>query len=288
MPNGDVLYYNGLNSDFPQARIAVYDSNFNQIFFRGGIRDDGFFSAGGPGPYYLAIAGNQAAAVNYSFVLHNASAAPEVAFGVDTTGTLSTGQSHVIFRFDGGAGKRLMYDGLGTNNDNVNANLYSPSASLIRSINSDLDSPILSLYDTSDHYLVIAGEVAAAADYSFRLLDVAAAPQIQFGQVTTGHLDSGRHTNLYRVTASPPGTATFDNLTLTAGAGQCNLAGDRSGEYGSRRDQRSIRSGFANPVWRRVCRSILWPPGRRRRQLHVPKHIRTNSPVTPPGLGVLE
>jgi len=91
-----------------------------------------FFRVTGPGPYYLFVRGVQGTAENFSFVVQDPAAAPLLALGTDVTGTLPTGQSIVFYRLAGTAGERVYYDGLGTNDDNVIATLYSPSGAFLQ------------------------------------------------------------------------------------------------------------------------------------------------------------
>jgi RHS repeat-associated protein len=215
---GQLLFFNGLNADNAQVRVDIYDANFNAITARG-ISEDAFFTVTGPGPYRVFVRGQQTTAANYSFQIEDVASKPLLTLGTDVTGTLPTGQSDVIFRLAGTTGERVLYDGLGTNDDAVNATLYGPGGTFIDRNNADRDFGLDTLYNTGDHYVVIAGSLAAPAGYAFRVLDTATAPAVQFGQDVSGHLPTGRYTNLYRVTGTPPGTATFHNLSLSSGAG---------------------------------------------------------------------
>ena len=196
---GQTLYYNGLTTGSPNGSVEVYDSNRKNLLFRGNFREDALFTANDAGPFYLVLRGQNSTPTSFKFELLDASLAPTVPFGTDTSGVLPHGQSHVIFRFDGLAGQRILYDGLDNDNDNVTATILDPAGNFVRNMNADQDSPLLTLGTSGPHYLIISGDLAAAADFKFRLLDVADAPLITLGVETTGQLPNERYAQLYRI-----------------------------------------------------------------------------------------
>jgi len=64
--------------------------------------------------------------------------------------------------------------------------------------------------------VAVQGTAAADFDYSFRLLDVAAAPAISLGTIVSGHLNQGLEAALYRLAVTPGQLLEYDGIQGTA------------------------------------------------------------------------
>jgi hypothetical protein len=131
--------------------------------------------------------------------------------GTVYSGTLaSPGEQHE-FTFQGSAGQRLLYDGLDGDMDRINALLISPDGSLAGSANSDEDFGPLTLPASGLYRLVIGGSSDVLADYSFRIIDLAATPSLPAALNTVIHGTlSTNEAALYRFDAQAGQRLYFD------------------------------------------------------------------------------
>src|SRR5204863_121441 len=116
---------------------------------------------------------------------------------------LKPGDEH-RFTFTGSAGQRLFYDALDADSDSINAYLYDPVGNYVYvnnccnfAVNSDNDVGPFTLPFSGMYTLVIKGSGDYVSDYSFRLLDVAAAPAISYGVNVTNQLNPQLQAQLY-------------------------------------------------------------------------------------------
>src|SRR6266478_2031884 len=93
------------------------------------------------------------------------------------SGTISLPGQEDRFTFTGTAGQRLYYDALDYDFDAINVQLISPSGAIpFVNGNSDSDVGPLTLMETGTYTLLQKASGDYTNDYSFRLLDLAAAP----------------------------------------------------------------------------------------------------------------
>ncbi|MBM3878409.1 MAG: hypothetical protein FJ387_01625 [Verrucomicrobia bacterium] len=100
-----------------------------------------------------------------------------LAFGTETTGSLTAAGEEHRFEFTGAAGQRLLYDALDTDADNINVRLLDPGGAIFAlSQNSDSDSAPFTLTVAGTYTLIVGGNTPTLGDYRFRLIEVASPP----------------------------------------------------------------------------------------------------------------
>src|SRR5438045_2620303 len=116
--------------------------------------------------------------------------------GTTYMATLNPAFKTDVYRFTGTVGQRLFYDALDADNDAISASLYDPLGNIFLlptccyfNGNSDADFGPLTLAFSGAYTLVIKGSGDYISDYSFRLLDLAAAPAITYGVNVTNQLN---------------------------------------------------------------------------------------------------
>src|SRR6266571_8337637 len=118
-------------------------------------------------------------------------------------GTISLAGQQDAFTFTGTAGQRLYYDALDYDFDTVNVQLMSPSGAIpFLNGNSDSDVGLFTLTETGTYTLLQKASGDYTNDYSFRLLDLAAAPAITNGVAVTNQLNPQTSTRLYRISGT--------------------------------------------------------------------------------------
>ena len=104
------------------------------------------------------------------------------------------------FTFTGSAGQRLFYDALDADFDAIYVYLYDPAGNNYAiAHNSDSDVGPFTLPLSGTYTLLIKGSGNYTGDYSFRLLDLAAAPAITYGLNVTNQINPQVQAQLYRI-----------------------------------------------------------------------------------------
>ena len=167
------------------------------------------------GPFLLASSGTYSVVVNgtgsYRFrLLDLAATSPVLALGADTQTNLDPGYRTDVYQFNGPVGKRLFYDALDNDNDQVAVRVIAPDGSLLINANSDTDTGPKTLPLTGTYYLFIESFLANVVDYHFRLLDVDAAPTLPLGAPVSSTLTPGLGVTLFRFGGSQGRLLYFD------------------------------------------------------------------------------
>ena len=154
----------------------------------GGIGGDFEVVLTQPGAYLLALFGNSANPVPFSFrvVTFDITTNP-LTLGATVTGTIAEPGELDVYTFTGAPGQRLLYDALDADFDQIYASLKAPSGVQgPLNHNSDYDIGPFTLTEAGTHTLTVDGYVATTGDYGFRLLDAAALPALPLDTVLGG------------------------------------------------------------------------------------------------------
>jgi hypothetical protein len=168
------------------------------------------------GRYTLVAQGeNAAATVNYAFrIIDLAADASPITVGAITDGVLSPGTATAVYRINSNPGQRLMFDGLQRDSDSVSARLLAPDGGVVFQIDPDGDTGPFTLTEAGPYYLMLHGnEQAAAADFSFRLLDVSAQAPAPLGTEISGSIDPGVGSAIYRIAGAAGQRLLFESLS---------------------------------------------------------------------------
>lgn len=180
------------------------------------------------GPLLLPFSGTYSVVTrgsgNYRFRILDLSTAPTLALGAATEATLDPGYRTDVYQFNGTVGKRLLYDALDNDFDQIAVRLLSPDGSFRINANADSDTGVVRLGTPGVYYLFLESLIATAANYNFRLLDVDAAPQMAVGTPVTGTLDPGLSAAVYRFSGTQ-GRLIYVDATGSNTSGQSVLYG---------------------------------------------------------------
>ena len=118
-----------------------------------------------------------------------------------------------VYTFEGTAGQRLYFDGL-RGDFRIDARLISPSGVTVFSFNNVTSDRVpLSLLETGEYQLIVDGSgTDITGDYSFRLLDLASATNLNFDTPINGTLEPGTETDLFQFEATAGQRLLFDDL----------------------------------------------------------------------------
>jgi hypothetical protein len=120
---GQKLYFDSLQADLSNVIIQLISPSRSTATT---INQDGqSLTLTESGRYYVLVRGNTSSPSEYRFRLVDLDAAPLVTIGDLITGNLDTPVETAFYRFEGRAGQRLYFDGLGTEVD-VNVRLVGP------------------------------------------------------------------------------------------------------------------------------------------------------------------
>jgi RHS repeat-associated protein len=209
---GQKLVVDGLDADFDAISVSVYTPADNHLFLHNADSDRDRMTLPLTGTYYVYVDGALAAAADYRFRLLDAGASPPIAFGAEQSGTFPLGREIELFRFQGTAGQRIVFDGLDNDNDNVAVTLVEPGQRAVFQVNADRDSGLVTLASTGEYTLTVAANAAAGADYRFRTLDADAPAPIAFQTPVAGTFPTGRDTSLFQFTGAAGQTIYYDGL----------------------------------------------------------------------------
>ncbi|BAZ19040.1 YD repeat protein (plasmid) [Calothrix sp. NIES-4071] len=128
----------------------------------------------------------------------------------DTVGGFNT----KIYSFEGVLGQKLLFNAM--NGQNVKASLYDPNGNLIFSNSSLLwsnDSSPLTLTQNGLYNLVIGNNASTNSNYSFQVLDILAAPEINYSLPRVGSLSNGQQSQFFKLQAIKDERLYFDSIS---------------------------------------------------------------------------
>ncbi|WP_216911979.1 Calx-beta domain-containing protein, partial [Synechococcus sp. CCAP 1479/13] len=172
---GQRLYYDALTSDFTRSFPVRLIDPTGDI---GLLNQQHYFDSNTPftltetGTYQLQLESTSSFSLDtgaYSFQLLDLAAATVLPFDTVTNGTLSPGQDTDLYRFNGTAGQRLVFDSQTPGFPSVSWRLFGPGNQSLanQNITSDLD---LTLSADGTYVLAIDGASATNVNYSFSLV----------------------------------------------------------------------------------------------------------------------
>ncbi|MBE9078258.1 putative Ig domain-containing protein [Romeria aff. gracilis LEGE 07310] len=210
----DLYRFTGSTGQYVYVNQQVGGSpNQWYLFGPGGLRvsseyiyNDQEFALPADGEYWLVMRGNGSSNLNYKFTLVTPEFSTQnLSLNQTISGTLTEPGENDTYTFNGAIGQQLFFDALNSNSPGFTVRLYSPTNQQVYSsaIQSDwrLDRTFV-LSESGTYRLVIDGDGDRTGDYSFRLLDKAAATLINLDQEVTGKFTDSRQSDLYRFTGS--------------------------------------------------------------------------------------
>jgi hypothetical protein len=153
------------------------------------------------GPYTLALIGNTAAGTVAYDLQATMPPTNTTALTLDNTvsSTLTAAGQIDYYTFTGAIGQQLFFNGL-SGASGLSATLTSPTnVTLINGIAVGSNNGPLTLTEAGTYTLRIRGSAAATGAYSFRLLDLADQPALTLGSPTSGTLNPGNRSDIFRL-----------------------------------------------------------------------------------------
>jgi hypothetical protein len=174
------------------------------------------------GTYTATIeASDSTSAGSYGFRILDLSAAPVLPFNTTVTGTLNPGLAAQIDRVNGTLGQRLVFDPqFATVPAGLTIALIKPDGT-VQPLTLDpgtLKVPF-TLDETGTFTLAVQSSGSAAADFSFRMWDLATAPALTLGTPVSGQLNPGAAADVYTLSGQPGEQVDFTSQTTNAPSG---------------------------------------------------------------------
>ncbi|MEK7674455.1 MAG: hypothetical protein AAB676_01305, partial [Verrucomicrobiota bacterium] len=229
---GTVIYFDSQDLSTTSLEAQLINPESSQVFLVGAHGDSGVYSLAKAGSYALNIrsAGGTGSGT-YKFRLLNLSATTLLVLNSVVNVNLDAYQTEV-YPIVASAGKRLFYDALDGDFDNVGVTLHTVlSGIIILNRNADSDSSPFTLGVPGEYYLVVENN-SGATDHSFRVVDVLAQPVLPVDTVVTETLTPGFFASIYRFTGAASSRLFFDSQGSNSGA-NWNFYGPNNEALGS-------------------------------------------------------
>ncbi|MEG5129330.1 putative Ig domain-containing protein [Microcoleus sp. ARI1-B5] len=211
------LYFDRTDGDYYNP-YYIYSPDGN-LFFSNSLSYDGEpKKLPSSGEYLLAFVGRNNTNNNYGVrIVTPTDAAFPLTIGNTVNGEIAKAGQQNTYTFAGTEGQRLWFDSLAAAG-NIYGTLYSPTNTVIwnsQSLGSDLEPAALTtLKETGNYRFVVDGYGDATGNYSFRILDLAAAAQTTTLDVNiTGNFGtSKRDAIVYKFTGAEGQYVYFDRI----------------------------------------------------------------------------
>jgi membrane-associated phospholipid phosphatase/methionine-rich copper-binding protein CopC len=210
---GQKLYFDSLLTA-TSGTWTLYGVN-NQSVASSGLGRD-FETTLSDGTYFLVISGDNANGnTNYSFKVTEIEPTTQaLTLGSTITSSIAQSGQQDVYTFTGAVGQRLYYDGLINNTTStIYSQLISPSGQTVFG-NGDADADLnpVTLTEVGTYKLILYGYLDNTGDYSFKLIDATAAPNLSLNTNISGTLDPGLKTEIYRINGTAGQKLKFDSL----------------------------------------------------------------------------
>ena len=212
---GELLLFDSLDPDFDAADVQILDPLGTAIYSSDAWRDSAGIALTRSGNYTIRITGIG----DYDYRLLNLqSGSTPLVLGATLTGPLPAAEA-LAYSFTGSTGQRLYYDALEEDSDDITASLLRPDGTItLLNQSAERDGGPFTLTENGTHYLLLKNNVATAADYNFRLSDLASISPVSIDILTSGSLSPGLETDLYRLTGTAGQRLVFDSQTTFVAA----------------------------------------------------------------------
>ncbi len=203
------------------AQIAVAGPNGVEL---GSTCVGSFFELTLPsdGTYFVRVSNGLGFTTPYSFRIGTptASVTPIPDLNADVLGTISEPGEVDAWTFAGSIGQRLVPDLVELADTDFAARLVSPSGAIVGTMSPWDDGAPLTLLESGTYRFEVDPWGAAAGDYLFRLIDLAAAPELPMNEAFTETLTPGTRAHVYRF----EGVANQEISFTATGPAFCNAA----------------------------------------------------------------
>ena len=214
---GQRLYFDRTDGDYYNY-YYLYSPDGNRFYYNSLSYDSEPTKLPSSGEYLLAFVGNNNPNNNYGVrIVTPTDATSSLTIGNTVNGEIAKAGQQNTYTFAGTEGQRLWFDSL-LAAGNINGTLYSPTNAIIwnsQSLGSDLEPAALTtLKETGNYRFVVDGSGDATGNYSFRILDLAAAAKTTSldTNITGTFGTSKRDAVVYKFTGSEGQYVYFDRI----------------------------------------------------------------------------
>jgi hypothetical protein len=192
---------------------------------------DGELTLSRDGTYIITLGSTDPAGpYPFSFTIRTPATTTTVyTLGTTVNGMIAEPGAQDVYTFTGAVGQRLIVDNVDTDFDQVQGQITSPTGQFVAFFSSSLDSQPVVLIEAGTYRLTVSEAGGALDDYSFRVLDLAAATPLVLNATTVGVLSPFTETDVFRFDGvagqqlqfvGPGGGSCTALLTLIGPAGQ--------------------------------------------------------------------
>ncbi len=230
---GQRLYFDALGQNGGGATWYLYGPNNLQVSGAALATD---FETVLPltGSYSLIIWGSGPNPLPYSIrVLQPQTPATPLTLGASVTDSLANPGDQHLYTFAGAAGQHIYYDSLNRSFLQITCQLLGPNGAVVwDSSNASNDIGPILLTQTGAYTLVIDGLNATTGNYGFRLIDLASAPALSLGSVTSGQLNPASSSAIYQFNGAAGQRINFKNISTTANQATWRVVGPANQPFG--------------------------------------------------------
>jgi len=209
---GRQIILNGLDQNGQNVSARLVTPSLVVALQQGDDNTSGIYTLPETGTYYVIVSGRSDTPLDTAFRVVDVTGAPALGVGATASGTLATGREVAAYRFNGTAGRTLAFDALSALNGNVGCQVIGPDGEVVANTSFATDSAPFTLPLTGEYKVIVTGRTAAAYPYSFRLLDLDAAPGLTAGTTVSPSFPDGQESNWYNVTLTAGQWITYDTL----------------------------------------------------------------------------
>ncbi|PSF35821.1 hypothetical protein C7H19_15470 [Aphanothece hegewaldii CCALA 016] len=204
------------------SKVQIFNPDGTLVFSNQEARNDRLVWLEQSGNYKLQLYGYYlSSAVNYQFNLlefprnFGSPNANYVGIGNVNSGTLND-KAGKVYTFDGIAGQKILLNTIAGSNCSVNLYDYNGRA-IFTGINLDWssDSLPITLTQSGLYYLLVQNNSTVSCDYSFQILDLKTAPDINYGLPYVGSINNGQQSRFFKLKANAGERLYFDSIFST-------------------------------------------------------------------------
>jgi hypothetical protein len=165
------------------------------------------------GNYLLEIQGNQENPTNYSFqIITSPTQSAPLTLGEILRDNIGEKGERDIYTFNGNAGQRLYFDGLGDNGNITGRIINSYNQDVISYLDTRYNNNQIFLPINGTYELIIDGYGDTTGNYGFRLADLGVATNLSLDTIFANTLEPGNESDLYQFVGTKGQRLYFDSL----------------------------------------------------------------------------
>jgi YD repeat-containing protein len=209
---GERIFYNPSTTFMGNQQAELFDPFGNVVYNINWSSPQGPTVLTQTGAYTLLLFGNGATTGTFNFVVSNpVRTTATLTFNTPVTGTINPGDQ-AAYTFSGAPGQQIDYDATTPSMGGQQVQLFDPFGNAVFNSNWSNDQGPLTLTQTGTYTLLLSGNGAATGTYGFQVLNAADQAALTLGTTTSGTLNPGTSTAIYRVSGTAGQRLLFHSL----------------------------------------------------------------------------